>query len=213
MCWRRRVSSPDRETWTWRERPLRRVVFALMTNPFALPILGGSLLAAVAAGIHLGESAVSMIDPVHFRGPAVHPRDRGAALDERALLASRAPAPRLYGWEEGHAARARMAGCDGCAVFDDGDSGVYSAVVPYFGGDDVPAKTRGPVDPEPVPSVRVHRGSDRFAGGEPEMVEVDRRSDSRIERYAHFPLGYEEAAFSAPLSEPRPIEDEQVNQY
>jgi hypothetical protein len=49
-----------------------------MTSPFALPVLGGSLLAAVALGIHLGESSIGQINPLYFQGPAVHPRDRGA---------------------------------------------------------------------------------------------------------------------------------------
>ena len=214
-CWRRRVSSPDRQTGPRRERRLRRVVFAVMTNPFALPIIAGSLLVAVAAGIHLGESAVAMIDPVHFRDPAVHPRDRGAALDEAELLARRAAPTPLYGWEEGHAARARAraAGCRGCDAFAARDAEVYSAVVPYFGGDDAPAKPPPAVEGEPDAPVRVHRFSGSFVEADRAAVEVDRRANRRIERYAHFPLGYEEAAFTGPLAEPEPVEDESVYHY
>ena len=65
-----------------RERRLRHIVLRAMTSPYALPVLGVSILAAVAAGIHLGESAVASINPIYFQGPALHPRDRGAAIEE-----------------------------------------------------------------------------------------------------------------------------------
>ena len=95
------------------ERDGRGFVVRLMLNPFTLPALGGALLGAVVLGIHLGESAVGLIDPIHFQGPAVHPRDRGAAIDETALSApQRTPYHELYGWEEGRLARA--ADCGDC---------------------------------------------------------------------------------------------------
>ena len=112
------------------ERGVRRFVVTAMTSPFALPVLGGSLLAAVALGIHLGESSIGQINPIYFQGPAVHPRDRGAALDESNLPPPVRPAYRdLYGWDEGDAARAAE-----CYVVGAGARHpVYSAKVPYFG--------------------------------------------------------------------------------
>ena len=103
-----------------------------MINPFTLPAVGGALFAAVAIGIHLGESAIGLIDPVHMQGPAIHPRDRGAAIDENRIR-PRAPAyGELYGWEEGEAARA--ADCGDCEALAARDAYAYTAVVPYFGG-------------------------------------------------------------------------------
>ena len=170
-----------------------------MTSPLALPALGISLLAAVAAGIHLGESAVAAIDPVHFQGPALHPRDRGAALDERALLAERPAPPPSYGWEQGHAARA--ADCGDCDLQERRGARAYSAVVPYFGDTGEPPE-REAYRAEAA-QVRVFRGSTDSA----EPIDSPKR---RIERYAHFPLGYEEAAFAAPLAEEQPVEDEEI---
>ena len=175
-----------------------------MTNPMALSVLGVSLLAAVATGIHLGESAVSMINPVHFEGPAVHPRDRGAAIDERRYHGARPPAPQRYGWEQGYAARAADCGnCDGPATRD---AQAYSAVVPYFGDREAPTESDG--YRAETAQVRVVRGSDL---GDP--ADVPKRRVERIERYASAPLGYEEAAFYAPLAEEKPVEGEDVFHY
>lgn len=196
--WRRPVSSPDRQGPRDGERSLRRVVFGTMTSPIGLSILGGSLLAAVAAGIHLGESAVAMINPIYFQGPALHPRDRGAAIDERTLQGARPAPARPYGWGEGHAARAIAADCDDCDPLALRDAQDYSAVVPYFGGDEPPAEAAEV--PSRVPEVRIVRGSDEF-------VEPAVPPKRNIERYAHFPLGYEESAFSAPLAEERAADD------
>lgn len=100
-----------------------------MLNAFPWPLVGASLLGAVAFGIHLGETTVGLIDPIHFQGPAVHPRDRGAIYQPR-------PQPvvtyaDLYGWDEGQTAL--TAECVGCASVEDDFS--YSAAVPYFGAE------------------------------------------------------------------------------
>ncbi|MGZ8283482.1 MAG: hypothetical protein ACXWUN_11125 [Allosphingosinicella sp.] len=167
--------------------------------------MGASLLAAVATGIHLGESAVSMINPVYYEGPALHPRERGAAIDESMLSAARPAAPQLYGWEQGYAQRAADCGGD-CGAPAARDAQAYSAEVPYFGGHERPAEPDG--YPAGAAEVRVVRGSDLGETGEAPKRRVD-----RIERYASAPLGYEEAAFSAPLSEEKPVEGEDVFHY
>ena len=89
-----------------RERRLRRFVVAAMLNPFTLPALGASVLVAIALGVHLGESSVGLINPIYFQGPPLHPRDRGAAIEEGSLHRSQTAYADLYGWEQGHAARA-----------------------------------------------------------------------------------------------------------
>ena len=104
-----------------------------MLNPFSLPVMGGSLLAAVIVGLQLGQSSVSLINPIYYQAPPLHPRLRGAAIDERSL--DRTPEPaygQLYGWEQGYAARA--ADCGNCEALRARDAFAYSARVPYFGG-------------------------------------------------------------------------------
>jgi hypothetical protein len=51
------------------ERGFRRFVLSAMQSPFTLPILGASLLAAVAFGVHLGESSIGLIKPIYFQEP------------------------------------------------------------------------------------------------------------------------------------------------
>jgi hypothetical protein len=102
-----------------------------MSHPYTLPVVGASLLLSVAAGIHLGESAIGLVNPLYFQGPAVHPRDRGVAIYESPLPARGPAYGELYGWEEGYAARA--ADCLDCEALAARDAYAYSAQVPYFG--------------------------------------------------------------------------------
>jgi hypothetical protein len=145
-----------------------------MVNPSTLPALGGALLAAVVLGIHLGESAVGLIDPIHFQGPAVHPRDRGAAIDPNRIAPRRPSYADLYGWEEGHAALA--AGCDGCDAPSGRAAYAYSAEVPYFGAG-VAAQ------PEPVRYV---------PDPKPEPREAWAAREEPVARYAHYPVSADE---------------------
>jgi len=159
-----------------------------MINPFTLPALGGALLAAVALGVHLGQSAIGLINPIYFQGPAVHPRDRGAALDESALP-SRPPAyGELYGWEQGQSARA--ADCGDCAALRARDAYAYSAQVPYFGGP--PEVRAGDVRD----SVAVHVGIPEAAMSAGEAVEPPEPAPAPapVLRYAHNPVAAEQAA-------------------
>ncbi len=149
-----------------------------MSNLITLPALGAALLVATGTGVYLGESSIELIKPVYFQGPALHPRDRGAALDPNAIRA-RAPAfTDLYGWVEGDAALVRD--CGDCAALQARDSHAYSAVVPYFGpGEDA-------------------RGAVRQASVEPEFVEQAPSEASkvaaRLERYANSPVSADEAS-------------------
>jgi len=90
-----------------------------MANPFTLPFLGGTLLVAIAGGIQLGESTVGLIHPIHFQGPAVHPRDRGAAIDENPVRATEPSFASLYGWDQGRSAWIEDCGdCDALSARD-----------------------------------------------------------------------------------------------
>ena len=139
----------------------------LMHSPFTLPVLGGSLLAAIAFGVHLGESSIGLINPIYFQAPPLHPRDRGAAIEESSLYRAPPVQTALYGWEEGHAARA--AECGNCRA----RPAVYSARVPYFGN-------RSDVHVA-VADAREVMG-ERFA----EVPEDLSQRASQIERYAHY---------------------------
>jgi hypothetical protein len=146
-----------------------------MVNPSTLPALGGALLAAVVLGIHLGESAVGLIDPIHFQGPAVHPRDRGAAIDPNRVAPRRASYADLYGWEEGDAAL--TATCDGCGGPFGRAAYAYSAEVPYFGGG---------VTAEPEPAARYEPDP------KPEPREAWAAREEPVARYAHYPVSADE---------------------
>lgn len=79
----------------------------------------GLALAAAALGAHLGGSTIAMIDPVHFQGPALHPRERGVAIEEEAVQPARPAFASLYGWTDGAAARAEdCGGCDAVAAME-----------------------------------------------------------------------------------------------
>lgn len=149
-----------------------------MTSPFTLPALGASLVLGAVLGIQLGESTIGLINPIHFQGPAVHPRERGTALDPTSQPSQpRAPAyAQLYGWEQGYASRA--ADCGDCAALAARDAYAYSAEVPYFGGGQ-----------EPVRAVRVHRaGQEDLADAFVEAPPVD----EPVLRYAHYPIAEDE---------------------
>ena len=111
-----------------------------------------ALLGAVLAGIRLGNSAIGDINPVHFRGAPVHPRDRGAAVSEQVPRASEPAYATLYGWDEGREARAEA--CPGCGAR-------LAAETRGFDDGLVEAQLREPVrsDPNPV-RVTIHRGKD-----------------------------------------------------
>ena len=147
-----------------------------MTRWLNLPALAASLLTAIVLGIHLGESSVGLINPVYFQGPALHPRDRGAAIDPATLPTPRAPAyADLYGWDEGRTAV--LADCGNCQALAARDRYAYSAVVPYFGGrSERPAAVAAPAAPAPQETV-VTPSSEYIA------------REAQVARYAHYPVG------------------------
>ena len=150
-----------------------------MLNPFSWPVVGASLLGAVVAGLHLGQSSVGLINPIYYQAPPLHPRLRGAAIDESTL--SRTPEPayaQLYGWEQGHAARA--ADCGNCEALRARDAYAYSARVPYFGGREGLGRH--------VRQARADLG-DQFA----ELPEETASRFAAAERYAHYAISEDEA--------------------
>ena len=148
-------------------------VLAGMAAPFLTPALAGSILAAVVVGVHLGESSINLIHPVHFKGPAVHPRLRGAAIEEPVPGARGPVYADLYGWEEG--ARMRAADCGDCAALTARDTYAYSAAIPYFG-------QGGPIEEE-VPPV----AAEYEPGAETSPPEL-------VVRYSSYPVDASDAA-------------------
>jgi hypothetical protein len=151
-----------------------------MAGPFFTPALAGSVLAAVVLGVHLGDSSIGLIHPVHFKGPSIHPRVRGAAIEEGAVTARGPVYADLYGWEEGN--RLRAEDCGDCDALTARDAYAYSAEVPYFGGaaDRAPREARAV--PEPVP-VRLTAPVEDYPAA----------SDAVIVRYASYPVDAAEA--------------------
>lgn len=161
-----------------------------MFNPLALPILGGSLVVSAMVGIHLGQSSIEMINPIHFQGPALHPRDRGVAIDENDLLPppQRVAYANLYGWEQGRLAQ--MADCGDCRMLGRDDASVYSATVPYFG----PGQTSRPTRRASEPEGEIEQAVLAAVAEQPP-------ARSLVERYAHYPIAEEDVA----ESEPEPV--------
>jgi hypothetical protein len=148
-----------------------------MLNAYHLPPLGLAAFLAVALGIQLGESTVDSIKPTFFQGPAVHPRERGAALDPRELearrLARQAAAYREhYSWNDGEMAlRLACANC-GPAV---SRAYLYNPAVPYFG-------SREEIAAE---DARMRQEIDARYEARLEAEEERRARFALVERYAH----------------------------
>jgi hypothetical protein len=134
-----------------------------------LPAFAALVLAGVAGGVALGDSAIDQINPLYFQGAAVHPRDRGAALDPSALPAQSPRFADLYGWDEGQAARA--ADCFGCPAVAARDAYAQAPVIEYAAAqagwtDASPAYVP---EPEPVPAEQAEAAAQpddvaRYAG-------------------------------------------------
>jgi hypothetical protein len=149
-----------------------------MASPYLLPALGASLLAAVGGGVHLGKSSVGLINPIHFQGPAVHPRDRGAAIHESRMEPQEPAFASLYGWSEGNAARSED--CGDCEAIVARDAYAHAYVEP----------------------VRIHRGVAQDWESEPayseegeavggpleEAADYDAELKERIVRYAYYEI-------------------------
>ena len=153
-----------------------------MIGPYTFPALGASLVLAVAGGIQLGESAISLINPIHFQGPAIHPRDRGAAIDPNRVTHREPAFASLYGWDEGHSAHA--ADCGDCEVLNARDSYAYR----YAYADPAPVRI---AEEAWEPPVAADEGYDGTGGPEEAPVQYE-VIEERVERYAYYPVEEDE---------------------
>lgn len=159
---------------------------------------GAAALVAAIFGIQLGNSTVAAIKPTFFLGPAVHPRDRGVAIDPRDLEARRLARLEtaygaLYGWDEGN--RSLRLACIDCGgsgsrphatVFD------YDARVPYFGSREERA----------ADEARERLAADRIDRSQlDDPVDHDPDADAgEISRYAEFPVTEDDIQAGEPES-------------
>jgi len=147
----------------------------------------GAVALAVGLGVQLGESTVHQINPIHFQGIPAHPRDRGAALDPRAI---RPAAPsgyaQAYGWGEGNAARAAASGQEDFDFAPPPIVRAATAVPPAW-------QDEAPVVLQPWPPGRV--------SAHPE-----------VERYTDFPIVRKRAAETAPAEDQAADEDRALDE-
>jgi hypothetical protein len=163
-----------------------------MPSPYTLPILGASLIAAVVGGIHLGESAIGLINPIHFQGPAIHPRDRGAAIYESRIDSPEPAFASLYGWDEGNSAR--DLDCGGCEAIAARDAYAYAEPVRVYRG------AESDWAAEPVVYYQEEKG---VGGPEEEESGYDSDLKERVLRYAY----YDVAAPEEPAEAVEPDEE------
>jgi hypothetical protein len=146
-----------------------------MDRKLAAPALAALVLAAGAFGVHLGQSAIDRINPLYFQGAAVHPRDRGAAVDPASLAAQGPRFADLYGWEEGAAARAAdCAGCEAPGTRDSGGAIRFAAVETGWKAERAPDSAE--LLPEELPP-----GAEEQTDFEAQRAEVGRYASYAIE--------------------------------
>lgn len=140
----------------------------------------GAVALAVGVGVQLGESAVNQIDPLYFQGPAIHPRDRGAALDPNNLPGPIvSPYLQAYDWAQGNAALAASYSGPGTYPYaPDPEPAVQRLAETQWEVVEVPAA-------QPWPAGQVSENPE-------------------IERYARYPIEEKRAAVAEPSTSEEP---------
>lgn len=156
----------------------------MLATTAAIPI-GIAVVVGASLGVHLGNSTISAIKPNLFLGAAVHPRDRGAAIDPREIEARRlarrqASYDRLYGWDEGN--RALRLACSHCGGDPPRMAALYDARIPYFGSRE-----------EAAYNARAERH------------EIDRRYEARLDSRAVLEVGEEPLDIAEESPKPDPL--------
>lgn len=179
--------SPDRRRR--REPAWRRVVVARMWRAQTIAIGFAGAFGAMMFGVTLGNSAISQINPIHFQGAAVHPRDRGAAVDPNRPLVIPNNYEQLYGWS--HGVQARTAACPGCTFERPvAPTDVRVASASYFGSREEGARRDS----------RERREIDQAYDQRQEDAER-RRQLTSLARYTDYPVSQDEVARERPESE------------
>jgi hypothetical protein len=161
-----------------------------MFSPTALLALGGGSIVAVMVGISLGNGAISSINPAYFQGAAVHPRDRGAALDPNAPSVIPNRYEQLYGFAQGQQARAiDCAGCTFGPPAVPAEAGVYAASAPYFGSREERARTEA----------REQREIDAEFQRRLDDAAARRAAIDEVRRYANYRVSEDEVVRDPPV--------------
>lgn len=158
-----------------------------MARRVTLSAIGVIALAGAATGMMLGRSAIAEINPLHFQGAALHPRDRGAVIDEAVPPLPGISFAGRYGWAEGQAARDAECGKD-CSELATRQRDWYAR------SRSAPVEDGWETAPEPVPALlhEADKPEPKFA-----QEEVEAEPEFEVERYAHFPVSAEEAEHAA----------------
>lgn len=160
-----------------------------MFSPASLISAGVGGLFAVIFGVTLGNSAISQINPLYFQGAAVHPRDRGAAVDPNAPTVIPNRYEQLYGFNEGRQARATD--CVGC-TFDTPARPdpvlIHAATAPYFGSREEQARE----------AARERREIDALYQARLDDAEARRRATADMERYSQYRVSEDERVRERP---------------
>jgi hypothetical protein len=157
----------------------------------AIGLAGG--FCAMMLGISLGNSAISQINPLYFQGPAVHPRDRGAAIDPNRPTVIPNSYEQLYGWSQG--AQARATDCPGCTFEQPAPPAeVRVASATYFGSREEEARR----------DAREQREIDDAYLGRLEDAARRREMAERLARYTDYRVSEDEVM----LDRPNAAEDE-----
>lgn len=156
----------------------RRVI-----SPASIITLGVGSIMAVMFGVSLGNSAISQINPVYFQGAALHPRDRGAAIDPNAPTVIPNRYEQLYGFNEGLAARAMD--CVGCTFAPPAMPDraiVHAASAPYFGSREERVRD----------DAREQREIDALYQQRVDDAEARRATMEQMRRYTHYRVSEDE---------------------
>jgi hypothetical protein len=161
----------------------------------ALLGLSVAFLVAAVVGVQLGQSAISEINPIHFRGELARP----VGIDPNAVQPASDAYAGAYGWDQGYAARAADCGGD-CDARRARDAVAFAFVEP------VPPRTiSAPYwrDVTPTAEPRAWAPGEVPNGG------------LSVERYMHYPIeredqaaGEQAAADEKPAPEEEPAADE-----
>lgn len=157
----------------------RRRLPALLRHPARLAAASLGLFAAAVLGVRFGQSAISEINPVHFRGPIERPR----AIDPPPEPAPFDP----YAASEAWTTAAGPPGAPGCGS-DCGEGEARAAMRVTLAGQDRPPAALLPAWRDATPQTEL-------APWPPGQV---RGRGAGVERYLHYPVNQEQAARAQP---------------
>ncbi|MGE0178327.1 MAG: hypothetical protein AB7O91_00730 [Sphingomonas sp.] len=152
----------------------------------AAALAGG--FGAMMLGVTLGNSAISQINPIHFQGAALHPRDRGAAIDPNRPTVIPNNYEQLYGWSQG--SQARAAACPDCTFERPAAPAteVQVASATYFGSREEESR-REAQERREIDDSYIRRLED---------AERRRAMAERLARYAHYRVSEDEVVRERP---------------